>query len=85
MNEGGMGVSNRVGDNEGVRARSGEVMDDDPLVRFLYLLMRDHLSVGVVEGLAPAPDEYEQVSEYTNGWLATYAQDVAARLKGKTP
>jgi len=65
-----------------LRARSGSVNSTDPLVEFLYALMRDHLSAGKVERIME-----EQVvgtgtsSEYTNGYLAMYAQDVAARLR----
>ena len=65
-----------------LRERSGEVDDTDPLVEFLYALMRDHLAPGAIEQIMN-----EQVmgggivSRYTNGWLAKYAQDLAGRLK----
>lgn len=75
-----MGVT--AGENEALRLRSGEVMDDDPLVRFLYLLVRDHLPAGAVEGIIQAD---ERVSHFTNGHLARYAQDMAARLTGRIP
>lgn len=69
-------------ENDALHKRSGEVMDDDPLVRFLYLLMRDHLPTGVVEGLVHSEDK---VIHFTNGFLARYAQDMAARLAGRVP
>jgi len=65
-----------------LRDRSGEVCIDSKLVSFLYDLMRDHLPPGVVETLvqnASNPDV-----TYTNGWLASYAEDLAKRL-GDTP
>jgi hypothetical protein len=71
-----------AGENDALHKRSGEVMDDDPLVRFLYLLMRDHLPTGVVEGIVQSDDK---VIHFTNGFLARYAQDMAARLAGRVP
>jgi len=67
---------------EEIRERSGEVNSEDPLVSFLYILMRDHLPTGVVEGIMKdhVPD---QVVKFTNGWLANYAKDIAERLKEK--
>lgn len=66
-----------------IRERSGNVDTSDPLVAFLYLLMRDHLPVGDVEGLVKdvemtADDSTAQLS---NGWLAEHAKDLAARLR----
>lgn len=68
----------------GTRARSGEVNSDDSLVAFLYILMRDHLTPGVVEEIilnhvvGPlGPGE----RQFTNGWLASYAKDVAEQLR----
>lgn len=62
-----------------LRAASGEIDDHRPLVAFLYLLARDHCPVGVVEeilgsiGMGPY--------EFTNGWLARWAQNAAERLE----
>lgn len=63
-----------------MRARSGTEKSADPLVSFLYNLMRDHLPAGAVEGIML--DTYpDRVSVFTNGWLARYAKDVATRLR----
>lgn len=75
-----MGVT--TDENAALRARSGSVIDDDPLVRFLYLLMRDHVPSGVVEGIVQPEST---VIQYTNGHLARYAQDLAARLTEHEP
>lgn len=63
-----------------LRTRSGEITSSDPLVCFLYLLMRGHVAAGVVEELAIESSAVKEVV-YTNGFLATYAKDVAARLR----
>ena len=62
--------------------RSGKVRSDDPLVVFLYELMRDYVTPGVIETLV-ADANLDGGGEYlfTNGWLANYATDVAKRLK----
>jgi len=75
-----MGVT--ADENEALRERSGAVFDDDPLVSFLYLLMRDHVPAGVVEGIVRPRDG---VTHFTNGHLARYAQDLAARLTERQP
>lgn len=70
--------------NDGLRDRSGAVESSDPLVAFLYHLMRDHLPAGVVEGIVQnhVPNPGREVTAYfTNGYLASYAKDIAARLK----
>lgn len=65
--------------DEKLCTRSGEVWSHSKLVSFLYQLMRDHVSFGVVEKLC---DE-SQVTPclFTNGWLAQYAKDLASRLE----
>ena len=64
-----------------MRAASGRVDDDRPLVAFLYELARDHLPNGAIEGfldrIATRPNRPFQ---FTNGWLAEWAQDAADRL-----
>lgn len=58
--------------------RSGQEFTDDPLVSFLYDLLRDYEPAGVVERLvqnAAVP------TTMTNGHIARYAKDVAARLR----
>lgn len=69
-------------ENTRMREASGTVVDEDPLVSFLYELMRDHLPVGTVEALVRncPPD---QKTVFTNGWLAQIARDQAERLRGK--
>lgn len=64
----------------GLQERSGEVTSDDPLVSFLYLLMRDYLPVGIAERLVEM-HSYEETTSFTNGYLADYAKDLATRLK----
>ena len=71
-------------ENASLRRRSGDINSKDPLVDFLYHLMRDHVPAGVVEGILQkqvfASETIE--SEYCNGYLAKYAQDIATRLQG---
>lgn len=62
---------------QALRERSGKVNSDSPLVSFLYELMRDHVTPGVVEGLVTG---IAQPCQFCNGYLASYAQDVADRL-----
>lgn len=66
-------------ENKTLRQRSGEINVDSKLVSFLYELMRDHLPPGQVEAIVRASQEPD--CQYTNGWLAQYAQDLANRLK----
>lgn len=65
---------------EALRERSGSIRLESRLVSFLYQLMRDHVTPGIVEKLL-AESEDEPNVLYTNGWLAKYAEDVANRLK----
>lgn len=64
--------------NAALRAASGSVEVDSKLVSFLYELMRDHLTPGQVEQLVR--DSQVQPVQYTNGWLAKYAEYLASRL-----
>ena len=48
------------------------------LASFLYDLMRDHLTPGMVEDLVQESVDIEVA--YTNGYLAQYALDMAKRL-----
>lgn len=61
-----------------LRERSGNVSINSKLVSFLYELMRDHVLPGDVERLTL--DAMNQPVLYTNGYLAKYAEDIAARL-----
>ena len=60
-----------------LRKRSGTEESDDGVVCLLYLLMRDHLPVGVVETLVRA---CSSESAFTNGYLERYAKDLRARI-----
>ena len=62
------------------RKRTGSVNSRDPLVGFLYHVMRDHLPPGLVERLVREEHGVLE-SNYTNGHLARYAKDLAKRLR----
>lgn len=64
-----------------MRKASGSVESDDPLVSFLYLLARDGLPVGQIETLIDQTQPPGVKHIFTNGWLATWAMDAAARLR----
>jgi len=66
--------------NEELRERSGSVDSDDKLVSFLYELMRDCIAPSGIETIV-RNSQYEGTTHYTNGYLANYAKDLAARLK----
>ncbi len=63
--------------------RSGNVTSTDPLACLLYVLARDHVPVAllesVVDELAAAPGA---LHHYSNGYLARWALDAAARVRG---
>jgi len=63
---------------EEIRKRSGEV-DGNKLECFFYLLMRDHLSPGIVEIIICNMGD-KDTFQFSNGWLAEHAKDVAERL-----
>lgn len=65
-----------------MRAASGEVKSNDPLVAFLYVVLRDGCPAGVMENALAQMHGSESL--YTNGWLAKYAKDIAHRLKEKS-
>lgn len=56
----------------------------DPLVTFLYELMRNHVVPGTVERIVQEDqfhlEEKGEIS-LSNGYLAQYAKDVAERLR----
>jgi hypothetical protein len=70
---------------EDIRKVSGDVNDDRPLVDFFYMLLRDHLPAGTVEKLVQeAEEDLDKIPmEYTNGYIAKYAQMLAGRLSEK--
>ena len=60
--------------------RSKEIVDDNKLVNFIYILGRDHLTLGRIE-LIFKDHVSEKKTIYSNGWLANWAQDLAKRLE----
>ena len=64
---------------------SGRVESESKLTAFLYLLMRDYVKVGDVGTLLHnLPDgPFDGPYDFTNGWLAEYAQYVASQLTKK--
>jgi hypothetical protein len=70
--------------NDELRQRSGAVNNTNPLVAFLYDLMRDHVQPGVVEELVRDVTQHDHDAQYCNGWLARYAEDLAKRLLDET-
>ena len=64
---------------ERMRAASGRVSGSDRLQHFVYVLVRDVVTPGRLEELVDnLPDGG---GDFTNGWLALYAKDVAERLR----
>lgn len=70
-------------ENARIREASNSVDDSDHLVSFLYELMRDHVPTGTIEKVVQA--SLHGKTEFCNGWLAQYAQDVAKRLRSTPP
>lgn len=65
-----------------IRERSGSIDSDDPMVAFIYTLVRDHVPPSTVETIIKdivkvSKDRYE----FSNGWLAQYAKDITERLR----
>lgn len=77
---GAMRVINHAVLNAELHRRSGEVVINSKLVGFLYTLLRDHLTPGVVEELVREVTAHDSSGSYCNGYLARYAEDVAKRL-----
>lgn len=62
----------------------------DGLVGFLYVLMRDHVPPGVVEGVVVEHIEAARAArrpeaQFSNDFLAAYAYELARRLQGSSP
>ncbi len=67
---------------ERIRKASGEVDSTDPLVDFFYILLRDYLTAGVVEGLIDmVVEDREDLTQFCNGWTAEHAKDIVKRLR----
>lgn len=70
--------------NKRLMKDSGNIRGTCKLTCFLYLLMRNNLAAGVVEGLVGEVTECKnEPIEYCNGWLAQYAEDIKKRLLGE--
>lgn len=69
----------RQNEIENMRERSGHININSYLVSFLYELMRDHITPGQIEEIVQNSIKDPDV-QYTNGWLAKYAEDIANRL-----
>lgn len=66
-------------EQEALFEASGKVELTGKLDAFLYLLMRDHLPPGVVAGIVK--DLTGGQCNFTNGWLARYAEYLACDLR----
>jgi hypothetical protein len=60
-------------------AQSGGKTSKSPLVSFLYFLLRDGCASGYIED-APTHVNKSVEIQYSNGWLAEYAEYCAKRL-----
>lgn len=63
-----------------IRKRSGEINSDDKLVAFLYIILRDHVLPSDIEQIFKFKMG-EGTAQFSNGFLAKYADDIAKRLK----
>jgi hypothetical protein len=62
-------------------SNNGKVTSDSRLASFLYSLMRDHLPLGVVEGLVHEAEQFSfATTVFSNEHLARYAIELAKRL-----
>ena len=61
--------------------RSGSIVITDNLVSVLYTLMRDEIPPGKLEAIVRDIESHDKTIQYTNGWLALYAKDLADRLR----
>lgn len=63
-----------------LRKESGNEISSDPLVSFLYELMRDYLPCGKVEEIMINSLDGKECL-FTNGYLARYAKNIAKKLR----
>lgn len=69
-------------DNARLRDRSNSVDKSSALTAFFYDLLRDHMTIGVIEPLISEAEKFAaRKSLFSNGWLASYAADIAERLR----
>ena len=66
-------------ENVRMREASGEFKSKDPMVSFVYVVLRDGCPPEVMESALIQMHSEECL--YTNGWLARYAEDIAGRLR----
>ena len=67
-----------------IKKKSGNVSSDSHLVSFLYELLRDHLPASTVEEIVlNSTGPNTEKTNFCNGYLAKYAQDLADRLTTK--
>lgn len=65
--------------NDEMRKDSGAVNSDDTLVKFLYVILRDHMQSSELKTIMDrVPDGS---AEFTGGYIAEYAKNLASRLK----
>ena len=66
-----------------LREASGHICYKDPMVDFFYLLMRDELPAATVERLVRESinPKGKEISVFTNGWLAQYANNLVELLR----
>lgn len=60
--------------------QSGKVIDISPLVNLLYSLLSAHVTPDALEKLVQELPPLGMEVQYTNGWLAKYAQNLAERI-----
>lgn len=73
---------NHAEENAQLRERSGSRNCEDPFVSLIYTLLRDHVTPSALEGLVREVTAHGAIeTEYTNGWLHAYAEDLVARLR----
>lgn len=72
-----------------LREDSGSVDSDDPLLSTFYSLLRDFVHPGDLEktvvDIERAVNKGDKVTQYTNGWLAKYAENLAVRIRKLMP
>jgi len=74
---------NKIFDHmENLRDKSGNVSFRCGITEFIYVLIRDHINVGIIENILLKHINGKK-NKYTNGWLAKYSNYVAEKLKEK--
>lgn len=79
-------------ENQAMMRRSGNVELRDPFASLFYLLLRQHILPGDLEGLVRQIEKEDvawdaeqqrtvlRAQQFCNGWLALYAKDISDRL-----